>query len=174
MTQRLLLLAVLAIAIASAVPNRAGAQATAPPLVVKPTPSPSPTPTPGPPFANMSWRAIGPAAAGGRVAAVAGSATDPRLYYVGSAGGGLWRSQNSGQTWDPVFEKQDVAAIGAVTIDPTDNRVVWVGTGEANPRNDVSYGDGVYKSVDGGEYLDRKRAARDKVYIAHSRRSEQP
>jgi photosystem II stability/assembly factor-like uncharacterized protein len=115
------------------------------------TPNASPSPTPGPPFANMSWRAIGPAGTGGRVAAVAGSATDPRLYYVGAAGGGVWKSANGAQTWDPVFEKQGTAAIGAVTIDPADNNIVWVGTGEANPRNDVSYGDGVYKSSDGGD-----------------------
>ncbi len=99
----------------------------------------------------MRWREIGPAAAGGRVAAVAGSTSDPKLYYIGSAGGGVWRSQNGGQTWDPVFDKEDVAAIGAVTIDPTDPKTVWVGTGESNPRNDVSYGDGVYKSTDGGD-----------------------
>jgi photosystem II stability/assembly factor-like uncharacterized protein len=99
----------------------------------------------------MAWRAIGPAATGGRVAAVAGSATDPKLYYVGAAGGGVWKSANGGQTWDPVFEKQPVSAIGAVTIDPTDNQTVWVGTGEDNPRNDVSYGAGVYKSTDGGD-----------------------
>ncbi len=99
----------------------------------------------------MSWREIGPAAAGGRVAAVAGSAADPKLYYFGAAGGGVWRSENSGQTWDPVFDKEDVASIGAVTIDPNDSKTVWVGTGEANPRNDVSYGDGVYKSTDGGD-----------------------
>jgi photosystem II stability/assembly factor-like uncharacterized protein len=116
-----------------------------------PTPAPTSTPTPGPAFANMHWREIGPATAGGRVTSVAGSATDPKLYYVGAAGGGVWRSTNGGQTWDPVFEKQAVAAIGAVTIDPTDNNTVWVGTGESNPRNDVSYGDGVYKSTDGGD-----------------------
>ena len=107
--------------------------------------------TPGPPYGNMNWREIGPATAGGRVAAVAGSATDPKLYYVGSGGGGVWKSANCGQTWDPVFAKEPVAAIGAVTIDPTDNDTVWVGTGEDNPRNDVSYGDGVYKTTDGGD-----------------------
>jgi len=117
-----------------------------------PSPSGSPTPTPGPAFGNMSWRAIGPATAGGRVAAVAGSATDPKLYYIGTGGGGVWKSDNSGQTWDPVFEKEAVAAIGAVTIDPTDNQTVWVGTGEDNPRNDVSYGGGVYKTTDGGDH----------------------
>ena len=115
------------------------------------TPSPSPTPSPGPPFGNMSWREIGPAGSGGRVAAVAGSATNTKLYYVGAAGGGVWKSSNSGQTWDAVFEKEGTAAIGAVTIDPTDDKTVWVGTGEANPRNDVSYGDGVYKTTDGGD-----------------------
>ena len=124
----------------------------APPKPGKPTPTPSPTPTPGPPFSNMTWREIGPAAAGGRVAAVAGSASNPKLYYLGSAGGGVWKSVNSGQTWDPVFAKEPVSAIGAVAIDPTDNQTVWVGTGETNPRNDVSYGDGVYKTTDGGEH----------------------
>jgi photosystem II stability/assembly factor-like uncharacterized protein len=120
----------------------------------KPAPSvsPSPTPTPGPPFGNMSWRAIGPAGPGGRVPAVAGIATNPKLYYIGAAGGGVWKTENGGQTWDPVFDKQDVAAIGAVTIDPTDENTVWVGTGESNPRNDVSYGNGVYKTTDGGEH----------------------
>ena len=98
----------------------------------------------------MSWREIGPATAGGRVAAVAGTAENPKLYYVGTGGGGVWKSSNSGQTWEPVFAKQPVAAIGAVTIDPTDQDTVWVGTGETNPRNDVSYGAGIYKSTDGG------------------------
>lgn len=123
----------------------------APPKPAKPTPTPSPTPTPGPPFANMSWREIGPAGTAGRVTSVAGSATDPKLYYIGSAGGGVWKSANGGQTWDAVFEKEAVGAIGAVTIDPIDNQIVWVGTGESNPRNDVSYGNGIYKSTDGGD-----------------------
>ncbi len=99
----------------------------------------------------MQWREIGPALPGGRVAAVAGSATDPYLYYIGSAGGGVWKTHDGGETWQAVFEKEKVAAIGAVTIDPNNNDVVWVGTGESNPRNDVSYGDGVYKSTDGGK-----------------------
>ncbi len=123
----------------------------APPKPVKPTPSPSPSPTPGPPWSNMQWREIGPALPGGRVAAVAGSATDPNLYYLGSAGGGVWKSSDGAETWQSVFDKQDVAAIGAVAVDPNNNQIVWVGTGESNPRNDVSYGDGVYKSTDGGD-----------------------
>ncbi len=95
---------------------------------------------------------MGPALTGGRVTSVAGSATNPKLYYIGAAGGGVWKSANAGQTWDAVFEKQGAGAIGAVTIDPTNDNVVWVGTGEANPRNDVSYGDGVYKTTDGGDH----------------------
>jgi photosystem II stability/assembly factor-like uncharacterized protein len=115
------------------------------------TASPTPTPTPGPPYAKMNWRAVGPAASGGRIAAVAGSATDANLYYAGTAGGGVWKTTNGGQTWQAVFEGQKVSAIGAVAIDPNNNSVVWAGTGESNPRNDVSYGDGIYKTVDGGK-----------------------
>jgi photosystem II stability/assembly factor-like uncharacterized protein len=99
-------------------------------------------------YANLTWRSIGPAVAGGRVTSVAGTPQNDRLYYLGSAGGGVWKSSNGGATWAPVFEKGSVGAIGAVAIDPTDERVVWAGTGESNPRNDVSYGDGLYKSTD--------------------------
>ena len=130
----------------------AAATAAAPAASPSASPTPTPSPTPGPPYGNMNWREIGPATAGGRVAAVAGSATDPKLYYIGSGGGGVWKSSNSGQTWNAVFAKEAVAAIGAVTIDPTDNDTVWVGTGEDNPRNDVSYGNGVYKTTDGGDH----------------------
>jgi photosystem II stability/assembly factor-like uncharacterized protein len=99
----------------------------------------------------MKWREVGPAAAGGRVTAVVGSATNPKLYVIGSAGGGVWKSENGGHTWDPIFEKESVAAIGAVALDPTNDDTIWVGTGETNPRNDVSYGNGLYKSTDGGK-----------------------
>ena len=102
-------------------------------------------------YAHLKWRSIGPAVAGGRVAAVAGTPANPQLYYIGAAGGGVWKSVNGGATWTPVFEKEPVSAVGAVTIDPTNENVVWVGTGESNPRNDVTYGDGVYKSTDGGK-----------------------
>lgn len=104
------------------------------------------------PYGKLKWREIGPAVSGGRVAAVAGFARNPRLYYLGSAGGGLWKSENGGLTWESVLDKISVAAIGAVAIDPTNENVVWVGTGEANPRNDVSFGNGVYKTTDGGKH----------------------
>jgi photosystem II stability/assembly factor-like uncharacterized protein len=99
----------------------------------------------------MHWREMGPAAGGGRIAAVAGTDQDPNLYYVGTAGGGVWKSDDGGATWDPVFNDEPIAAIGAVTIDPHDDKVVWAGSGESNPRNDVSYGDGVYKTTDAGK-----------------------
>ena len=94
---------------------------------------------------------MGPAVAGGRVTSVTGVADDPHLYYLGAAGGGVWKTVNGGATWTPVFDKQSVASIGAVAIDPKNHDVVWVGTGETNPRNDVSLGDGLYKSTDGGK-----------------------
>ncbi|HET7813620.1 MAG TPA: hypothetical protein VFL13_04540 [Candidatus Baltobacteraceae bacterium] len=103
------------------------------------------------PYENLKWRVVGPAVAGGRVPAVAGTASDVNLYYIGAAGGGVWKTVNGGATWSPVFDKEDVSSIGAVTIDPTNENVVWVGTGESNPRNDVTYGDGVYKTTDGGK-----------------------
>src|SRR5439155_9777487 len=71
--------------------------------------------------------------------------------YIGAASGGVWKSVNGGTTFKPVFDKPPVQSIGAVTVDPKHPKVVWVGTGEAWTRNSVSIGDGVYKSVDGGE-----------------------
>jgi photosystem II stability/assembly factor-like uncharacterized protein len=120
-----------------------------------PKPSSSPTgqpqPTPDPVYGKLRWREVGPAVAGGRVAAVAGTASDPFLYYLGAAGGGVWKSNDGGASWNPVFDKQDTLAIGAVAIDPANEKVVWAGTGEANPRNDVEYGDGLYQTTDGGD-----------------------
>lgn len=103
------------------------------------------------PTANLHWRETGPAAAGGRVTSVAGSSQNPHLYYLGAAGGGVWKSNDGGASWKPVFDHESVGSIGAVAIDPSNENTVWVGTGESNPRNDVSYGDGLYKSTDGGK-----------------------
>ena len=103
------------------------------------------------PLAQLRWRSIGPAVSGGRLGAVAGTNRDPYLYYVGAAGGGVWKSTNAGQTWSPVFDAEDDASIGAIAIDPQNTNVVWVGTGEAAPRNDVIEGDGVYLTRDGGK-----------------------
>ncbi|MDQ2908295.1 MAG: hypothetical protein M3R44_02980, partial [Candidatus Eremiobacteraeota bacterium] len=115
-----------------------------------PLPSGSASPTPGP-LDALQWRSLGPAVAGGRLAAVAGSDRDPSLVYIGSAGGGVWKSTDGTTTWTPLFDKQGVSAIGAVAIAPGDDNDVWVGSGESNPRNDVSYGDGIYRTLDGGK-----------------------
>lgn len=116
----------------------------------KPSASPAPTPTPSP-FAQLNFRSIGPATSGGRLSSISGSDRDPALYYAGSAGGGVWKSTNGGVEWHPVFDDQPVASIGALQIDPAAPDTVWVGTGEANPRNDISPGNGIYKTTDGGK-----------------------
>ena len=106
-------------------------------------------------FGDLTMRVVGPAVAGGRIAGVAGTPQNDKLYYLGTAGGGVWKSENGGATWSPVFDQQDVSAVGAVSIDPMNQDVVWVGTGEANPRNDVSYGDGLYRTTDGAKHWTR-------------------
>jgi photosystem II stability/assembly factor-like uncharacterized protein len=103
-------------------------------------------------ISGLGARNIGSAAMSGRIAALDAVREGARLtVYVGAASGGVWKSVNGGTTFKPVFDKQAVQSIGAVTIDPRNPKVVWVGTGEAWTRNSVSIGDGVYKSVDGGE-----------------------
>lgn len=105
-----------------------------------------------PPLQAFAWRSIGPAVAGGRTSGVAGSDADPNLYYFGAADGGVWKTTNGGLTWRSVWPREAVGAIGAIAIDPRDRQTVWVGTGEPNLRNDVSYGDGVWVTHDGGAH----------------------
>src|SRR2546427_137329 len=103
-------------------------------------------------ISGLGARNIGSAAMSGRIAAVAAVHEGPRLtVYVGAASGGVWKSVNGGTTFKPVFDKQAVQSIGAITIDPKNPKVIWVGTGEAWTRNSASIGDGVYKSTDGGD-----------------------
>ncbi len=105
-----------------------------------------------PPLHEIAWRNTGPAVAGGRTSGVAGTDADPYLYYFGGADGGVWKTTNGGLTWKNVWPKEAVGAIGAIAIDPHDRNTVWVGTGEPNLRNDVSYGDGVWITHDGGAH----------------------
>jgi photosystem II stability/assembly factor-like uncharacterized protein len=103
-------------------------------------------------ISGLGARNIGSATMSGRVTAIDGIQEGQRLtVYIGAASGGVWKSVNGGTTFKPVFDKQPVQSIGAITIDPKDPRTVWVGTGESWMRNSVSVGDGVYKSTDGGE-----------------------
>jgi photosystem II stability/assembly factor-like uncharacterized protein len=107
------------------------------------------------PFTGLSFREIGPAISGGRSPAVAGVDSDPSLYYAGGAGGGVFKSTDGGASWNPVFDREPAAPIGAIAIAPNDERDVWVGTGESNPRNDVEAGNGIYHSADGGKTWQR-------------------
>src|SRR5258706_3636710 len=104
------------------------------------------------PVSGLGARNIGSAAMSGRIAALDAVHEGARLtIYVGAASGGVWKSTNGGTTFKPVFDKQPVQSIGAVTIDPKNPKVIWVGTGESWMRNSVSIGDGIYRSDDGGE-----------------------
>ncbi len=100
---------------------------------------------------KLPWRCIGPANMGGRITALAVVESDPTTYFVATASGGLLKTTNNGTTFTFLFDKESTVSIGDVAVSQANPNVVWVGTGEANPRNSVSYGDGVYKSVDGGK-----------------------
>ena len=103
-------------------------------------------------FSGLSARPIGPAAMGGRIADIAAVQEGPRLtIYIGSAGGGVWKSSDGGTTFKPVFDKQPTQSIGSIAIDPSNPRTVWVGTGESWVRNSVSVGTGIHRSRDGGD-----------------------
>ncbi len=102
-------------------------------------------------FERLQPRSIGPAIMGGRIADIEGVPGDPSTVYVASASGGLWKSVNAGTTWVSLFDDQPVISIGALALDPRNPDVVWVGTGEASARNSVGFGDGIYKSLDGGK-----------------------
>ena len=100
---------------------------------------------------NIHFRNLGPAVAGGRATAVVGIPGNPNVYYVGAAGGGVFKTEDGGVTWKPVFEKESTASIGAIAIAPSNPNYIWVGTGEANLRNDISRGKGVFFSPDAGK-----------------------
>lgn len=100
---------------------------------------------------SYEWRAIGPANMGGRVTDIDGIPGDPSTFYVSGADGGIFKTTNGGVNFTPIFEGQRAYSIGALTIAPSDHNVLWVGTGEGDPRNSVGYGWGVYRSVDAGK-----------------------
>ena len=102
-------------------------------------------------LANLKWRSIGPANMGGRVTDIVGTPGNPDIYYIAGANGGIHKTTNGGTTFKAMFENQDVYSIGAIAIAPSDANVLWVGTGEGDPRNSASFGNGVYRSTDGGE-----------------------
>ncbi len=101
-------------------------------------------------LAGMRARAVGPGGMSGRIAAIEAVESNPDIIYVGAATGGVWKSENGGLTWTPIFDEQPVASIGAVAIFQANPDIIWVGTGEGNTRNSTSVGNGVYQSLDAG------------------------
>lgn len=102
-------------------------------------------------FSGLKWRSIGPAFTSGRIADFAVNESNPKEYYVAAASGNVWKTSNAGNTYEPVFDNYGAYSIGVVTMDPTNHNVVWIGTGENNHQRALGYGDGVYKSTDGGK-----------------------
>src|SRR5689334_22511293 len=100
-------------------------------------------------YSQLQWRLIGPFR-GGRVAAVAGVPGDGATFYTSSVGGGVWKTTNAGTTWLPIFDSQPIASIGALAVAPSDSNIVYAGTGEADIRSQIGFGDGIYKSADAG------------------------
>src|SRR5258708_6820258 len=100
-------------------------------------------------FQELRWRLIGPFR-GGRVLAATGVPGEPHHFYFGSVNGGVWETDDAGRTWRPIFDGQAIGSIGALAIAPSNPKVIYVGSGEADMRSDISQGDGVYKSTDGG------------------------
>jgi photosystem II stability/assembly factor-like uncharacterized protein len=137
---------------------QSAALATASPASTTP-PLSAPASTPSPTalqltdvlFKNLKARSIGPAVMGGRVSDIAIDPRSPSIFYVGLGHGGVFKTNDNGVTFEPIFDKQPMLSIGAVAVAPSDSDVIWVGTGEANDRNSSDWGDGVYRSTDGGE-----------------------
>src|SRR5579862_8801476 len=101
-------------------------------------------------FGGLHWRLAGPFR-GGRAIAVTGVPGDPNTFYFGAVGGGIWQTQNAGRTWKPIFDAEHVASIGAIAVAPSDPRIIYVGSGEADMRSDIQQGNGMYKSTDAGK-----------------------
>src|ERR1035437_9349827 len=101
-------------------------------------------------YAGLRWRAIGPFR-GGRTVGAAGIPTQPNVFYIGVNNGGVWKTDDFGRTWKPIFDDQPTGSIGAVAVAPSDPNTIYVGSGEGLQRPDLSTGDGMYKSTDGGK-----------------------
>ena len=101
-------------------------------------------------FSNLHWRLVGPFRAGRAITAT-GIPGNPSVYYFGAVGGGVWKTNDAGLTWQPIFDSQPISSIGAVAVAPSNPEVVYVGSGEADMRSQIGYGNGMYKSVDAGK-----------------------
>lgn len=101
-------------------------------------------------FLELRWRSIGPHR-GGRALAVTGVRGQPELFYFGTVDGGVWRTDDAGRTWNPIFDSQQIGSIGAIAVAPSNPEVIYVGSGEADMRSNIGYGNGIYKSTDAGK-----------------------
>jgi len=116
-------------------------------------------------FKNWKPRTIGPAGMSGRITAVDAVVSNPNIVYIGAASGGVWKTENAGHSWTPVFDEQPLQNIGAIAIQQSNPQVVWVGTGEGNPRNSLNLGAGLYRTLDGGRSW--KKMGLDKTVCIH-------
>src|SRR5882724_9205180 len=105
-------------------------------------------------FQDLHWRLLGPFRAG-RVLAVTGVPGEPEHFYFGSVNGGVWETKDAGRTWVPIFDGQPIGSIGAIAIAPSNSKVIYVGSGEADMRSDIAQGNGMYKSSDAGKTWSR-------------------
>jgi photosystem II stability/assembly factor-like uncharacterized protein len=121
--------------------------------------------TPSATFAGLKLRSLGPAVTAGRVVGFAVHPTNPDIFFVAVASGGVWKTVNGGTTWAPVFDNEGSYSIGYITLDPKDPSTVWVGTGENNSQRSVGYGDGVYKSLDGGKSWKRMKEMQKSEHV---------
>src|SRR5205807_4033983 len=100
-------------------------------------------------FSPLKWRLIGPFR-GGRVLAVSGVPGTPKHFYFGAVGGGVWETNDAGRTWQPIFDNVNEGSIGAIAVAPSNPKIIYIGSGEADMRSDITSGHGIYKSSDGG------------------------
>ena len=123
---------------------------------------------------NLKFRSIGPATMGGRVDDFAVVESDPRVIYVGAAAGGVFKTTNGGQSWHAIFEDQSNPSIGDLALAPSNPSILYVGTGEPNNRQSSSWGNGVYKSMDGGATFTHLGLAGNPPHRPHRRPSHRP
>src|SRR5438105_1140451 len=101
-------------------------------------------------FKSLHWRSIGPGR-GGRVRALAGVPAQPNVFYMAQVNGGVWKTDDYGRTWNPIFDDQPTGSVGCIAVAPSDPNIIYVGSGEGLQRPDLSVGDGIYKSMDAGK-----------------------
>ena len=115
-------------------------------------------------FSKWKPRNLGPSGMSGRITAIDAVVDDPKTVYLGAASGGVWKTSNAGASWTSVFDEQPILNIGSIAIQQNNPSVVWVGTGEGNPRNSINLGEGIYKTLDGGQDLEKNGPGKNPKY----------